>query len=119
MRARSARGIDLVAAPFDAHRKAFASPSRYDATQLLGDAMRAAGVELFRYPSAREPGGVNVGIFTPSVFGGAKPRGFETWHCTATRERVELTKRDYFGRESFAFARDQFVVGGGLPAPAV
>lgn len=119
VRARSAKGIDLIATPFDAHRKSIASPSRYDATQSLGGAMRAAGVELFRYPSARETGGVNVGIFVPSVFGGAKPRGFETWHCTATRERVELTKRDYFGRASFAFGRDQFMVGGALPAPAV
>jgi hypothetical protein len=119
VRARSARGIDLVASPFDAHRRSIASPSRYDATQSLGAAMRAAGVELFRYPSARESGGVNVGIFAPVVFGGAKPRGFETWHCTATRGRVELTKRDYFGRESFSFGREQFVVGGALPSPAV
>src|SRR5215471_4529600 len=54
IRARSARGIDLVAAPFDAHRRAIASPTRYTATQALGAAMRAASVELIRYPSARD-----------------------------------------------------------------
>ncbi|MGH2899859.1 MAG: RES domain-containing protein, partial [bacterium] len=84
-----------------------------------GSAMRDAGVELFRYPSARDSeGGVNVGAFSPGVFGAAKPRVFETWYCTATRQRVELAKRDYFGRATFAFSREVFLVDGALPAPA-
>jgi RES domain-containing protein len=120
IRAHSSRGIDLTAAPFDAHRRAIASPSRYTATQALGSAMRTVGVELVRYPSARDDkGGVNVAAFSPTVFGTARPRGLETWHCNATRERVEFAKRDYFGRESYAFPRDTFLVGGSLPSPAV
>jgi hypothetical protein len=119
VRARTAKGVDLVAAPFDAHRKAIASPARYAATQSLGATMRESGVEMFRYPSARDPGGVNIGIFTPIVFSSAKPRSLETWHCTATRERAEFAKREYFGRELFAFERESFVIGGALPAPAV
>jgi hypothetical protein len=120
VRAHSSRGIDLVAPPFEAHRRTIASPVRYTATQALGAAMRSAGVELARYPSARDPdGGVNVAAFSPAVFGAARPRGLETWHCTATRQRVELAKRDYFGRETFAFPREAFLVNGALPAPAV
>lgn len=120
VRARTPYGVDLTAPPFDAHRRTIASPTRYAATQALGDAMREAGVEMFRYPSARDrEGGVNVGVFTPLVFGSAKPRGFQTWHCTATRERVELTKRDYFAREGFVFPRADFLVNGVLPSPAV
>jgi RES domain-containing protein len=120
VRAHTKRGIDLVAPPFDAHRRAIASPTRYDAAQALGREMREAGVELFRYPSARDAGsGVNVAAFTPSVFGAARPRSLETWHCTATRGRVELTKRDYFARDYFAFDRDAFLVDGALPAPAL
>ncbi|MGH7617729.1 MAG: RES family NAD+ phosphorylase [Gemmatimonadaceae bacterium] len=120
VRARSSRGIDLVAPPFDAHRRTIASPTKYGAPQALGGAMRGAGVELFRYPSARDAeGGVNVAAFSPSVFGTARPRGLETWHCAATRERVELAKRDYFGREAYAFPRDVFLVNGNLPSPAV
>jgi hypothetical protein len=120
-RARSARGIDLTAPPFDAHRRAIASPTRYDASQALGAAMREANVELFRFPSAREPGGVNIGVFSPSVFGNAKPRDFETWHCTATREHVELTRRDFasWAREMFSFERRAFLVNGVLPAPGL
>ena len=62
---------------------------------------------------------MNIAAFSPTVFGAARPRNLETWHCTATRQRVEITKRDYFGRESFEFARDAFLVAGALPAPAV
>jgi hypothetical protein len=121
VRARSARGIDLTAPPFDAYRKAIASPTKYDASQPLGSAMREARVELFRFPSAREPGGVNIGIFSPAAFGNAKPRGFETWHCTATRRTVELAKRDFasWAREMFSFERSVFLVNGVLPAPGL
>jgi RES domain len=119
IRARSARGVDLVRPPFDAHRRAISSPSRYEATQSLGAAMRAAGAEVFRFPSARDAGGVNVGVFSPSAFGAARPRELETWHCTATRSLVEFTTRDYFKREALVFPRERFLIGGSLPAPAV
>ncbi|MDB4915571.1 MAG: hypothetical protein JWM95_3215 [Gemmatimonadetes bacterium] len=120
VRMRSARGVDLVAPPFDVHRRAITSPSKYGPTQALGTAMREAGVELFRYPSARDAeDGVNVGAFSVNVFGGAKPHGFETWYCTATRDRVELAKRDYFKAEAFAFHRRQFLTGEMLPRPAL
>jgi hypothetical protein len=117
-RAASAHGIDLVVSPFDAHRRSIASPSRYTATQTLGDAMRAAGIELFRYPSARDHG-VNVGVFSPAAFGRAKPRAFETWHCVTSRRRVEFSKRDYLSRGSVSFERQRFLVDGILPSPAL
>jgi hypothetical protein len=119
-RVSTPRGIDLVAPPFDAHRPVIASPTDYGPTQALGAAMRAAGVEAFRYPSARDQeGGINVGVFSSSAFGRSQPRGLETWHCTATRQRVELVKRDYFAKRAFSYARDGFLVNGRLPAPAL
>ena len=119
VRAHSARGIDLVVPPFAAHSRAIASPTSYSASQALGAAMRAAGVELFRYPSARAPHGVCIGAFVPSVFGSAKPQKFETWHCTATKERVEFTQSDYLARERQVHERAEFLVEGRLPAPAL
>jgi len=117
---RTQRGVDLVAPPFDAHRGSIASRTSYEATQALGAAMRDAGVELIRYPSARDAeGGVNVAAFSAAVFGSAEPNAFETWHCLATRERVEITKRDYFRRDAFIFERASFLVRGRLPSPAV
>ncbi|MEO6528937.1 MAG: RES family NAD+ phosphorylase [Gemmatimonadaceae bacterium] len=119
-RVKSERAIDLVEPPFSTHRKSIASPASYTSTQALGAAMRAAAVELFRYPSARDAaGGVNVGAFTPTVFGTGRPHAFETWHCTAERDRVELTQGDFFRRETLTFPREQFLVKGALPAPAL
>jgi hypothetical protein len=120
VQARTKKGVDLTRPPFERHRRAIASPVKYDESQALGADMRGAGVELFRYPSARDPdGGVNVAAFTPAVFGKAKPRELETWHCTATHDVVELAKRDYFGRDVLAFERARFLVNGELPAPAL
>jgi hypothetical protein len=77
-------------------------------------------VDAFTYPSARDVmGGANLGAFVPSVFGRAKPTSLESWHCAASRERVDVTRGDYFRRETFAFVREQFLVRGALPAPAV
>ena len=117
---RTTRGVALDLPPFDAHRSAIASPVSYAATQPLGDAMRSAGVEAFRFPSARDAeGGVNVGAFTPAVFGRTKPTSLESWHCAASRERVDVTRGDYFTHETFDFARRQFLVEGQLPSPAL
>ena len=118
--AHARRAVDLAAPPFAAHRRTIASPTSYAASQALGAAMRAAGVELFRYPSARDPeGGAAVGVFAPAAFGRARPRQLQTWQCTATTAAVELSKRDYFARDTLLFPRETFLVRGKLPEPAV
>jgi hypothetical protein len=118
-RVRTPRGIDLVAPPFDAYRRAIASPTSYSSSQALGLAMRTTGVEAFRYPSARDlEGGINVGVFAPSVFGNSKPMSLETWYCAASRQRVDITKGDYFKQATFGFPRAGFLVNGVLPSPA-
>lgn len=120
VRMATAHAVDLTAPPFAAHLPAIASPIAYDETQALGRAMRASGVEIARYPSARDAqGGVNVAAFVPAVFGAARPRALETWHATATRARVELSRRDYFERLDFVFLREAFLVNGTLPMPAL
>jgi hypothetical protein len=120
VRVRTAAGMDLTVPPFAAYHDTISSPTEYTQSQALGTSMRGAGVEVFRYRSARDPAdGVNVGVLSPSAFGAAKPRLLETWHCTATRTRVELVKRDYFERRALAFPRQDFLVDGRLPAPAL
>lgn len=117
---RTARGVDLTAPPFDAHRRAIASPTSYVSSQSLGAAMRSAGVEAFKYPSARDTkGGINVGVFAPSAFGSGRPGSFETWYCFASRERIEVVPGGYYKRQQFLFPRKQFLVHGALPTPAV
>ena len=117
--AKSRRGVDLTAKPFAKHANAIASPVSYAETQALGEAMRAAGVTLIRYPSARDSEGINIAAFAPEVFGKAAPRNFERWQCTATREVVELVRREYSGPASHSFPRSRYLVDGRLPAPAI
>ncbi len=117
---RTSLGVDLTAAPFDEFATVLASPDSYVETQALGAAMRAAGIEAFRFVSARDvQGGVNVGVFAPAAFGRRAPKALETWHCVATRASVELVRRDYFKRASFQFPRNHFLVGDQLPSPAL
>jgi hypothetical protein len=120
VKVRTDRGVDLTLPPFDAYRKAIASPVEYGRSQALGRAMRDASVEVFRYPSARDRhGGVNVGVFAPAAFGTVSPRSLEAWHCTANRARVEMVRQDLFESAAFTFARDEFLVDDRLPAPAL
>lgn len=117
---RTERGVDLTASPFSAHEAVLASRVSYVETQALGAAMRGAGVEAFRYRSARDAeGGAAVAVVDAAAFGRRRPSGFERWHCTATLDRVEVASREWFGRQVHAFERSEFLVEGSLPAPAV
>jgi hypothetical protein len=119
VRLRTSRGVDLTRPPFDEHRDVIASPVSYDATQRLGAEMRADGIEALRYPSARDlRGGPNLALLTPAAFAEKAPTTPESWHCTATRDLVEMTKKDFFEKKSFRFPRTDFEVENRLPAPA-
>jgi hypothetical protein len=119
-RVRSARAVDLTRDPFAAHEAEISSPVSYAASQVLGREMRAAGVEAFRYRSARAvEGGTNVALFTPRAFERRRPDSPQTWYCVATRNEVELAQRDVFEHRVYRFPRQQLEVGGSLPMPAV
>jgi hypothetical protein len=116
---RARRGVDLTRPPFDALTKHISSPTRYAESQRLGADMRAAGVEAIRYRSARDrEGGYNLALFTPRAFGAKRPSTPQTWHCGATRERVELVRKDVLERSRHEFRRKEFEVRGALPSPA-
>lgn len=119
-RVRSARAVDLTRDPFAAHEAEISSPVSYAASQVLGPEMRAAGVEAFRYRSARDvEGGTNVGLFTSRAFAGRRPDSPQTWYCVATRSVVELSRRDLLERGAYRFPREELEVDGVLPTPAL
>ena len=121
VRMRSAHGVNLEAPPFDSYRDAISSRVSYFESQALGSAMRAAGVELFRFRSARDlHGGTNVGAFTSAVFHAATPQHFQQWYCAANSGVVEFTRAAFWGtRELHVFARAQFLVAETLPMPGI
>jgi RES domain len=115
-------GADLTRTPFERFVPSISSPTHYDTAQDLGSAMRADGVEVFQYRSARDrDGGTNLGLFTPRAFSAKRPgRELATWFCYASRLRIDFLRKNLVSRvEKLSFPRTDFEVGGVLPAPAL
>jgi hypothetical protein len=114
---RTGQGLQLQAPPFAEHRAMLASPSDTRASQALGTAMRAAGIEAFEFVSARDPeGGINIALFTPRAFSRKQPVSQEAWLCELGSERVRF--RAARGRDIHDFPLALFQVAGRLPWPA-
>jgi hypothetical protein len=104
---RSAHALDLTAAPLVQQRAAWTSPVDYSPTQALATSARAAGIEVIRYESVRDPGhGSCAAVLAPQAFGRNRPRAQETWFIAASRERVRCAQ-DERGGASFEFSAAQ------------
>jgi len=112
------RGIDLTRPPYDAYRAKISSKSDYRASQALGKAMREAGVQAFRYSSARVEKGTNLALFSVQAFSSPTPTSVQNWHTVTDRAAMELTSLDVLRRTSLRFERSSFEVAGRLPLPA-
>jgi hypothetical protein len=116
VRVESARGVDLTVEPFSGKRADISSKTKFTVPQQLGADMRAANVEAFRYFSARQEGGINVGVLSCKAFSGS-PLREQHWHCFASPDSVEFFWSIH--RERHAFPRSQFIVDGDLaPRPS-
>lgn len=114
-------GVDLSAPAFKGAVRRICSPSDYGESQRLGAEMRADGIEVVRYPSARDPRrGPNVGLFSPAAFASRAPLATpETWYCTVTAAHdVEFRHERALGIDKEVFPRSTFLIDGALPAPA-
>jgi hypothetical protein len=106
-RFRTSRGLDLIAAPFDRDRARWTHRTDYSACQQLADDARTAGVDVIRYASARDPGGVNLALLTCAAFSVTAPLERETWrlHLDSRGARAVCAhpeRRLAFDREAFA-----------------
>lgn len=112
----STRGLRLQHPPFAAFAAQIADPGQYADSQLLGGHMRAAGIEAFQYPSARDrEQGINIALFSPRALQQSRPTFQQAWLCDTDAERVMF----YSSEESAcAFPRETFLVDGRLPEPA-
>jgi hypothetical protein len=111
------RGLQLARPPFAAYAADISSKTSYAASQPLGAAMRAAGIDVFTFTSARDPGaGQNVALFSP-CFASSRPALLRTYVCTASRAMVDVTRKDLLRRvpERYGFRREVFEVDGRLP----
>ena len=104
---RTRAALDLTRAPLAAERSAWTSPVSYARTQELATTARAAGIEIIRYESVRDPEhAACVAVLTPAVFGRSKPRAQQTWFIAAGRERVRCALDERAGA-TFEFSRGE------------
>lgn len=110
-------GMQLQHPPFSQYRDVLRHPSDYRASQALGSSMRAAGVEAFAFPSARDlAGGINLALFTPQALAQPNPVSQEAWLGELTGERA--TFRALHGNAIHSFPIEALQVDGRLPQPA-
>ncbi len=118
---RTRRGVDLTRPPFLAHRHRISHPGDYSHSQALGHHMREAGVEAFRFHSARDPDrGKALGVFTPRAFDppNVDQTRMVTWGGTASRDEVLLYRKHALTVAAhLTFRRADFEVDGALPDP--
>ncbi|CAN5314806.1 RES family NAD+ phosphorylase [soil metagenome] len=117
---RAKRALDLTRSPFAEHESVLASKTSYGPCHAFGREMRAAGIDLFLFRSARSvKRGTNVGLFSP-MFARRVPKGYEAWICTVDRSKVELVEKSFTARtpKRHLFPRTDFEVDGKLPAPS-
>ena len=117
--AQSSKSIDLTQEPFRKYENQISSKSEYGFSQRLGTEMRAAGVEMFLFTSARAiPRRSNVALFAP-VFRTRKPSSLKGWECVAESKQVRFHRTNTLEAVSCSFPREQFLVKGALPQPAL
>jgi hypothetical protein len=72
--------IDLTEPPFDRDAARWLHPTDYAGCQELADNARAAGVQVLRYQSVRDPQkGLNLALLTWTVFRSREPIERQTW----------------------------------------
>jgi hypothetical protein len=110
VRFRTSTGIDLTDPPFDRDAADWSHPTDYASCQALANAARAAGVQVLRHASARDPGrGRNIALLTCAAFGSREPIDRQTWRLLLDESGVRAVcqfpeRRLAFDRS--AFARD-------------
>ena len=116
---KSERGIYLDKPPFADYESLIISPISYSESQQLGSAMRDAGVEAFRYSSARDKDkGKNIGLFNPQPFFNKEPLNLSTWLCQTSLNEVGFISKSKEDQTRVLFKQHDFWVNGLFPSPA-
>lgn len=110
-------GVRLQQPPFTQHLGELTHPSHYLPCQLLGSAMRAAGVQAFEYPSARDPErGHCIALFAPAALRSRQPDNSSLWLCELSAQAVSF--KQIATNTLTTFMLPDFLVDGDLPLPA-
>ncbi len=107
----SLQGLSLLEKPFQ--KLNLSAVDSYSNSQAMGTKMRQFGVELFKFQSARDVGGINGGCFTHQVIKSKRPCATEYWQCLMLEDRVIFNKT--LTKENLEFTQNDFQVNGTFP----
>jgi hypothetical protein len=109
--------IDLSSPPLSQDRDLWIHPTNYAPCQALADSARAAGAQVIRYESVRDPNGnANYAVLLPRAFSDRSPKNEQTWHifpgplsvrawCENPRLSLEFSRGDFDNDPRLATAR--------------
>jgi hypothetical protein len=106
IRFRTRSGLDLAHAPFTAERARWIHPTAYAPCQALAETAREASVDVLRYPSARDPQGINVALLRCRAFAVRDPIARQTWRLGLNAHGVRAVCD--FPDAHLEFTRDAF-----------
>lgn len=116
-RYQTARGLKLHMPPFRQYASLLTDRSDYRATQQLGGAMRATGIEAFEFQSARAPtNGLNIALYTSTVLLSKRPQSTQEWLCETNGDAVRFYSQEERTVHHFRYA--DFTLNGKLPMPS-
>lgn len=104
----TSQGVDLTKGKLAKDKTQWTHPTDYAACQALADSARAAGINVIRYQSVRDPKqGLNIALLACDAFGKPKPISQQTWHvrlsATGAQAVCEAPKTGMtFDRKVFA-----------------
>lgn len=114
---RTDSGADLSRDEVAHHRARLCDPGSWTDSQALGDALRVAGAELIRYPSARHAGGISSAVLSPAAVAAARQPLQEHWQFRLDGERCWWGRGDGLAYE--VHYRDLADESGRIPHPAL
>lgn len=109
VRYRTGAGLDLATAPFARERGAWTHPTDYAHCHALADAARAAGIDVLRYPSARDlraAGATNIAVMRCRAFASHAPLERQTWRIDLGGTGVRAIS--LFPEQQLELGRDAF-----------
>lgn len=117
-RYHSENGLKLHDSGFNQYANILRDVANYTDTQLLGAAMREAGITAFEYSSARDvKKGINIALFTAEALIVNEPLYKSQWICSTTGNNVRFVSRD--DSKVYGFNITEFECNGHLPSAAL
>lgn len=110
---KTVQGLQLQKLPFAKYEVNLTDKSSYSETQLLGTTMRENNIDAFEFYSARDKDkGLNVGLFSATVFKEKKVAATLNVLCSTDAEGVEFMDEN---SQVYSYAVNEFLDNGKFP----